>query len=219
MAKESSTEKGFSTLLPPGASVDINIRRLPAGLCLYRIHRQQFAGDSFNNTVTGNARFSPIFDRQGNVIPTLYAGDTTKVALCEVIFHDMDISQSAIVYPVSELNAFRHSQLVTAAPLLLASLDLPSLIKMRAGKKLIHSDASDYQITRQWAEAIHYQYPQVHGLTWPSRQHEGDAWLFFGDRINGELQLNGRGTQQLTRYPVVGELLSLADRMGIYLEE
>ena len=86
-------------------------------------------------------------------------------------------------------------------------------------QKLIHSDASSYGITRQWAEAIHQQHPQVQGLTWPSRQHEGNAYLFFGDRMAGNLQMSGRGTQPLTSPPVVGELLALADRMGIYLEE
>lgn len=219
MAKGSRDGKGLSPFLSPEGSVVINPVLLPAGHSLFRVHRQQFAGDSFNNTVQGNARFSPIFDPQGRLIPTLYAGDVTRVALCEVIFHDIDISQSAIVYPVKALAAFRHSQLVTTAPMQLASLDLASLVKMRVDKKLIHSDASEYKITRQWAEAVHHQYPHIQGLTWPSRQHEGQAWLFFGDRLNGELQMHRQGTQLLTTPPVVGELLALADRMGIYLEE
>ncbi len=216
MAKESHNEKG---LLPPAGAVVINDLCLLPGHILFRVHRQQFAGDGFNTTTQGNARFSPIFDRLGAVIPTLYAGDATRVALCEVIFHDVDISQPAIVYPVNQLTPFRHSQLVTKVPVQLASLDLPSLVKMRVGKKLIHSDASGYGITRQWAEAIHQQHPQVQGLTWPSRQHEGNAYLFFGDRMAGKLQISGRGTEPLTSTPVVGELLALADRMGIYLEE
>lgn len=219
MAKESSNGKGLSPFLPPKGSVVINPLRLLAGHLLFRVHRQQFAGDCFNTTLQGDARFSPIFDRQGKLIPTLYAGDVTSVALCEVIFHDIDISQSAIVYQVKALNAFRHSQLVTTAPMQLASLDLASLVKMRADKKLIHSDTSEYSITRQWAEAIHQQYPHIQGLAWPSRQHEGEAFMFFGDRINGELQLHSQGTQLLTTRPVLGELLALADRMGIYLEE
>ena len=42
---------------------------------------------------------------------------------------------------------------------------------------------------------------------------------FAGDSFNGELQMHHQGTQLLTTPPVVGELLALADRMGIYLEE
>ncbi len=219
MAKESQSEKGVSRFAPPSHPVAINTFSLPAGTTLCRVHRQHYSGSSFNNTVSGNARFSPIFTPDGAVIPTLYAGESPRVALCEVIFHDLDLTSPCLSYPVAALDAFRHTRLTTAAALQLASLDLPSLVKMRAGKKLIHSDASEYGITRQWAEAIHQQYPHIQGLMWPSRQHQGNAWLLFGDRIDSTMLLSESKTQKITERPVVEELLALAERMGIYLEE
>ncbi|WP_338526843.1 RES domain-containing protein [Erwinia aphidicola] len=98
------------------------------------MHRQRYSGSSFNNTVVGNARFSPIFTPDGTVIPTLYAGESPRVALCEVIFHDLDLTSPCLSYHVAALDSFRHTRLTTAAALQLASLDLPSLVKMRAGK-------------------------------------------------------------------------------------
>lgn len=60
MAKGSRDGKGLSPFLSPEGSVVINPVLLPAGHSLFRVHCQQFAGDSFNNTVQGNARFSPM---------------------------------------------------------------------------------------------------------------------------------------------------------------
>ncbi|WP_455814546.1 hypothetical protein [Pseudomonas graminis] len=60
MAKESSNGKGHSPFSPPKGSVGINPLRIPVGHLLFRVHRQQFAGDCFNNTLQGNARFSPM---------------------------------------------------------------------------------------------------------------------------------------------------------------
>lgn len=219
MAEEGLREKGVSRFAPPTQPVEINPLTLPAGTTLFRVHRQQFAGNSFNPALSGNARFSPIFSASGAVIPTLYAGESSRVALCEVIFHDLDLSSPCLSYPVALLAGFRHTQLVTTAALQLASLDLPSLVKMRAGKKLIHSDASDYGITRRWAEAIHHQHPHIQGLAWPSRQHQGNAWLLFGDRIEPQRVVRERKTLRITERPVVEELLALAERMGIVLDE
>lgn len=54
---------------------------------------------------------------------------------------------------------------------------------------------------------------------WPSRQHQGNAWLLFGDRIDGTMLLSESKTHKITERPVVEELLELAERMGLYLEE
>lgn len=219
MAKEMSFEKGpFSLSLPP-ANIRINRETLPAGTLLYRIHRSHYAGDEFNQSGKGNARFSPVFTADQLNIPTLYAGENTRVALCEVILHDVDIRQPFIVYPTDQLVFFRHSQLQTTADLRLVSLDLPSLVKMRADKKLIQGDPTMYGLSQRWAEALHHQYQDIQGLRWPSRQHEGNACLLFGDRIaEGTLRLKGK-TQKITSPAVLKEFLFLVNRMGIFIDE
>lgn len=219
MADEMSQENGsFSLSLPP-ENIKINRAVLPAGTLLYRIHRALYAGDQFNASGKGNARFSPVYTADKQNIPTLYAGENTRVALCEVILHDVDILQNFIFYPASQLGFFRHSQLQIADDFILASLDLPSLVKMRAGKQLIQGDPTVYSVTQRWAEALYQQHQDLQGLLWPSRQHEGSACMLFGDRIQkGQLRLKGK-TRMITSPPVLKEFLYLADRMGIFIDE
>lgn len=219
MADEMSPEKGsFSLSLPP-ENIKINQAVLPAGTLLYRVHRALYTGDQFNASGQGKARFSPVYTPEQQNIPTLYAGENTRVALCEVILHDIDIHQPFLLYPASQLAFFRHSQLQIDTDLTLASLDLPSLVKMRAGKQLIQGDPTVYAVTQRWAEALYQQHQDIQGLLWPSRQHEGSACVLFGDRIQkGQLRLKGK-TRMITSPPVLKEFLYLADRMGIFIDE
>ncbi|MDT3251417.1 RES domain-containing protein [Serratia sp. root2] len=90
-------------LVPPAAKININKRILEAGTPLYRIHREKYAGDAFNASRQGDARFSPIVNEDSRVIATAYAGDSTKVAFCEVPLHDVDFSQVKV-----EFVHFRH---------------------------------------------------------------------------------------------------------------
>ncbi|MGO4743758.1 hypothetical protein [Serratia quinivorans] len=59
-------------LMPPVGKININKSTLKAGTPLYRIHREKFAGNAFNTTSGGDARFSPIFDQDNKVIATLF---------------------------------------------------------------------------------------------------------------------------------------------------
>jgi RES domain len=43
----------------------------------------------FNPSPARNARFSPLVNAAGPVIPTLYAGTTLDCALMETVFHDV----------------------------------------------------------------------------------------------------------------------------------
>ena len=56
---------------------------------MYRVHDAIYAVDQFNPSPKGNARFSPILDPSGNVIPTLYAATTPRGALMESVFRDV----------------------------------------------------------------------------------------------------------------------------------
>jgi len=202
MVKEMGHEKGSFPLSLPYARISINREVLPAGSTLFRVHRSCYAGNAFNTSGNGSARFSPLFGASGKIIPTLYTGENTRVALCEVVLHDIDITQPHIVFSAHHLASFRHSQLVSQTEIILACFDLPSLVKMRVSKRLIHGDASEYPLTQRWARAIYLQYPDIQGLVWPSRQHEGKAWLFFGDRLTEQQLLLKGKTRTLVSPPV-----------------
>ena len=60
-----------------------------SGETMYRVHDAIYAVDQFNPSLKGNARFSPILDPSGNVIPTLYAATTPRGALMESVFRDV----------------------------------------------------------------------------------------------------------------------------------
>lgn len=203
----------------PHDHIEIERSRVDAGMHLFRIHPSAFAGNQFNASTRGDARFSPIIDRKTQqVIPVIYAGDDSDVAICEVIFHDVDVSQRDIVFDQRKLAEKSHSELVLKQALRVAVIDPVSTVKMRAGKKLIHCDAAEYQRTREWAEHIHQQHQDIHGLEWPSRQINGKAWVFFGDRIkDGLLQLR-ETTPVLKNNTIRGKILRLADRMNITIK-
>ncbi|GAK25646.1 RES family NAD+ phosphorylase [Serratia liquefaciens] len=206
-------------LMPPAGKININKRTLKAGTPLYRIHREKYAGDAFNGSTEGDARFSPIRDQSNKVIATVYAGDNTKVALCEVPLHDLDFSLRHVGFNVGRLAGLVHTELIVKAELQLAVLDQPGLAKMRASKKVAHCDAVHYQVTRKWAEAIHAQHKEIQGMVWPSKQHPGNAYVLFGDRFNGNELSIAVNTVSVTDKSVLIHLFELADSMGITLLE
>jgi len=209
--------KGATSSFPaPHDEIDIEVKTIRAGTPLFRLHAACFLGNQFNKTGHGDARFSPLYHREsGVVIPTLYAGETPEVAICEVLFHDVDISLKEIVFEQSRLASIHHTKLVTLEDVTVAVMSPVSVVRMRAGKKLIHCDAADYALTRAWAEYIHQQHRSVQGLEWPSRQHEGQAWVFFGDRIKqSTLQIKRSTLLRLDR-EIRGKIIHLAQRMNM----
>lgn len=203
----------------PHAKIEIDKKVIDAGTQLFRIHPSVYVGNQFNNSANGDARFSPIKDRKTKeIIPTIYAGDNTEVAICEVVFHDVDVSKKNIVFDQNELKDKNHTEIQLRDDVLIAVIDQISTVKMRAGKKLIHCDADEYMNTRAWVEHIHEQHKDIQGLEWPSRQHDGKAYVFFGDRIKaGTLTIlktdtiaNDKNTRE--------KILKLAKRMNIAIE-
>lgn len=211
--------KKRSSFPKPHANISIKKRTIDAGTHLFRIHPSIYGGVTFNNSSNGNARFSPITNRATKkIIPTIYAGDLTEVAICEVVFHDIDLSQDQIIFEQKNLHDKNHTELEIIDNLVVAVIDHTSVIKMRAGKKLIHCDPTEYKTTRMWAEYIHDQHNDVQGLEWPSRQYEGKAYVFFEDRIKNTTLSISKSTTVLADREVVEKFLDIADQMNITIE-
>jgi hypothetical protein len=81
--------KAVPRMAPPAGSLDAKLMSWGAGEVMHRVHDVVYPVDSFNPSLLGNARFSPIRDSAGNVIPTLYAATTPQGALMETVFHDV----------------------------------------------------------------------------------------------------------------------------------
>jgi hypothetical protein len=171
---------------PPAGSLDAKLISWGASEIMYRVHEAVRAVDSFNPSTLGNARFSPIRDSSGVVIPTLYAATTPQGALMETIFHDVPykpgfkrVSVSRLVDNVSSTLVFRSNfQLI----------DLGKIGLRRLGvhpHDLIDTTKAHYPETRKWAELFYTEYPAAQGLLWPSRQDDrARAVLLFGNRVS-----------------------------------
>ena len=169
----------------PSINLKVKIIELPQRTDLCRVHLKKYKADQFNNSGSGNARFSPIFDSKGSIIPTIYAADTLAAALMETVFHDVPTYQGMKTLDGSRyVDPFAHCQLSTIHSMKIAVLFGPGLkgLGIKEGE-LIHSAAADYEETRKWAMAIHEQYPAVQGLVWISKQCSPQkAYIFFEDR-------------------------------------
>ena len=87
--------KSGSRFLPPSGILDATLVDWGSGRTMHRVHDAAYAANLFNPSPTGNARFSPIRDEAGAVIPTLYAATTPRGALMETIFHDVPYTRPA----------------------------------------------------------------------------------------------------------------------------
>lgn len=185
---------------------------------LNRVHSEDYEGDEFNPGLKGNARFSPICNAEGDPIPTLYAADTFEAALMESVFHDVPHTPGFKQFDKRKLAGQEHSTVQTTQDLKLADLSSKPLRKLGVTRKqLIDTEKDQYPQTREWAEAIHTQDPDIQGLYWTSRQDDSArAVMLFGDRISkGVLQQVGDSRSLLKDEQAYGEVLDLAEVIGV----
>jgi hypothetical protein len=204
--------------LAPPSTLHITTTSWPAGLTLHRVHHRDYGAVQFNPGLKGNARFSPIADAQGNPIPTLYGGSSFACAAMESVFHDVPFVAGFKAYDKGKLAGQGHSQFSARQDLLLADLGSKALRKLGVPRNaLIDTEKDQYPLTRQWAAAIHAQFPAVQGLCWVSRQDDSArALVLFGDRIADEVLAPGAPTRSLVNDPAAyGELLALAEQIGV----
>jgi hypothetical protein len=211
-----------NSLLPPSDKLNATIRTWGKGETVFRIHSAIYAPNVFNPSKIGNARFSPLFDDAGVVIPTLYAASTLDCALMETVFHDVPFAAGLkTLSKATHIAGQVYARLRLTRDLRLIDLSTIALRKMGVPRvHLIDTDASQYPDTRQWAIALHRQNPDAEGLLWTSRQDDtARALILFEDRMSGPALEVVEGPKSL-RMPdgsVCMEVLELADRLGVLL--
>jgi len=207
-------DKNSDLLKVPDGEIKINSFTIVTGTKLFRVHPSNYKGNVFNPSNLGNARFSPI-KKLGTdkIIPTIYAGFDSNVALSETIFRDLDITKKEIKIYIDDYKDSNHTELETCKDLNLATLDLTSLVKMRVSRQLIQYSPEFYEITRTWAEHMHNQHPNLMGLVWPSRQHPGNAIILFGDRLesNSLKLINTNSVMEFKYRKMIAELAQKLD--------
>lgn len=157
----------------------------------YRVHRYdaatgQFGPDQFNNSLLGNARFSPLQDpATDGVIPTIYAAGTKSAAIAEVILHEAPTPSRGYIHDwQGDCSGMSHLSAVTIIALDL--VDLTALGLKGAGLRvsdLFDGNQPDYPRTRAWALYIWQTMPSAQGLWWMSvRDNTTPVIMLFGDR-------------------------------------
>ena len=184
------------------------------------MHDDAYLGDQFNPNSMGNARFSPIHDTDGAVIPTLYAGTTLDCALMETIFHDLPFKTG--FKPVSKRKMVRKAHTIVPPAIDLRLIDLSTIALHKLGidrAHLIDTTKAQYPRTRRWAEALYSQFPDAQGLSWTSRRHDhAQAVMLFGTRVKtSDLTIAGPSTVLLEDSNAILPVVDLATKLGATL--
>ena len=167
----------------------------------YRVHDYDavtgnYAAAAFNASGQGNARFSPLFRKDGSVIPTIYAAGHVRTAIAEILFHEATVPSTGWTFEWSKVRSTttstKHLSKVTLPALKLAALTTFGL--QAAGLLVDHllgGDATEYDRTQQWAMWLYENMPDIQGLYWMSRRdNEYPCVMLFGDRVVGVAKVN-----------------------------
>jgi hypothetical protein len=207
---------------PPREPLKATLIEWGKGKTLFRVHEERFAANVFNPSRSGNARFSPIFNKAKEVIPTLYAGSSLDCALMETVFHD--IPYKAGFKPLSRTRLLNRTYSILLLSRDLKFIDLGTIALRKLGiprNALIDTTKFHYPRTRRWAEALYGQFPNAQGLRWTSRQDDrAQAVMLFGDRVSSSiLKVMSTPISLLEDDQPIMPVLDLATRLDVTLVE
>lgn len=205
-----------------------NYVELKSGTVFHRIHPTKYKPDEFNRSDRGNARFSPIRNDEGGIIPTIYGAESFECATCEIILRCPDVPTTnpltgmpslQIVYP-ADYREHSHSVVETAAHMKLVDLTIAGQRKIGIdANALLAGPKSSYKATRDWAEAIHTACPSAHGIYFSSFQYGPQfAVVLFGDRVPGGA-LKPISTRLVAGPMCHLEIRAIADSLSIEYED
>lgn len=177
----------------------------------------KYQATQFNDTPNGNARFSPIRNGSGDIIPTIYAGTTFECAAMETVFRDVAYGPPPKYFQKSKLEGLMHSMLINRETLRLVDLSSKALRALNVSRnELIDTEGDMYPVSRKWAEAIHAYAPDAQGLVWTSRQDDtAQAFVLFGDRIGPEILYSAPSFDVIDDEVTYNALLDLAEIIGV----
>lgn len=210
------------TFLPPADELDATIVLWGKGQKFHRVHDAIYKGNEFNPSRKGNARFSPIRDSDGKIIPTLYAGSTVDCALMETIFHDVPFAAGFKPLSINKMVGKVHTVFTPSVDFKLVDLGTIALRRLGVDRAhLIDTTKWHYPETRKWAERFYTQFEDVQGLRWTSRQDDtAQAIILFGTRANSKDPLvSGPSTPLLAGDLASTAVIDLAVRLGVTLVE
>lgn len=127
------------------------------------------------------ARFRPLRDADGKIVPMLYAAASPEAAIAESILHDVPLRGLRVV-AFETLVPVALSYLVPQRELRLAQLHSSGLERLRLrNHDLIDTLPSRYPETLPWGQALYDHPEQLDGIVWMSRRYNSErALVLFG---------------------------------------
>lgn len=139
--------------LPPADELDATVISWGNGLEFPSHPRRDLQRKRIQSQPQGNARFSPVRESDGKVIPTLYAGTTLDCALMETIFHDVPFTAGFKPLSIRKMVGKVHTGFVPNVDLKLIDLSTIALRRLGVDRAhLIDTTKWHYPETRKWAE-------------------------------------------------------------------
>lgn len=206
--------------LPPAPGEEMHLQLFtlpPALLRFHRFHLNRYQPTQFNDTDKGNARFSPIRNVSGEIIPTIYAGTTFECAAMETVFRDVTYGPPPKYFQKAKLKGSMHVILTNQEDLRLVDLSSKALRTLNVTRnELIDTEGDMYPVSRLWAEAIHAYAPDAQGMRWTSRQDDtAQCFVLFGDRIPPGVLWATPSQSVIDDEETYNNLLDLAEMIGV----
>lgn len=185
---------------------------------IWRVHPARYRPAEFRTGTDGNARFSPISNPKGAVIPTWYGARTIACAMMETVLHDIPTPPTNYIYDIERLRDadIRISRIRCRRALSLVDLSSKGLKRIGLHRRdIIDTPVEEYARCREWAVRLHTQ-TSAHGLLWTSRQDDSaKALVVFGDRIAESAFRVEIDRDRVYEGEHLDALLELAEHVGI----
>lgn len=190
---------------PRPGKLDPLLEEIPAGTELLRVYDRRRGPLDFNPTAS-SARFRPIHDRHGTVVPSAYAASDIETALAEAVLRGVtalrDGSARPRLYGLQvdplDLCVVRLTRALRVARLHGAGLTRLGLLR----QDIIDCDEADYPYTARWSQALWGSRSRPHGIAWTSRQNDsGRAYVLWAGRVKRDGIIAPRHAIRLDREP------------------
>jgi hypothetical protein len=173
------------------------IEVLKPGSTLIRVYQRRFGPLDFNRE-DAVARFRPVRNTSGAVVPTAYVAHDQETAIAEAVLRGVSaLNRGAPRRRLFglEVDGLDMARLRTTRPLRLVRLHGLGLARLNLLREhVIDTPESEYDYTAAWAQALYGHRGRPHGLVWTSRQNDTSRAfiLWGGTRVGSEwLQLEG----------------------------
>jgi hypothetical protein len=170
--------------------VDPQIETLKAGSTLVRIYERPRGPLAFNPT-DAVARFRPITNATGAIVPSAYCALDSETAIAEAVLRGVSALRHGTprrrLYR-SEVSGLEMAWLRSTRALRLVRMHGIGLSRLGLLRgHVIDCEQVDYDYTAAWAQALYGHRSRPHGLAWTSRQNDSSrAFLLWGEsRVRG----------------------------------